>query len=89
MRYAFLAAMLIVPRLRHALPPNQRRQTICVVQIVALIVAMAPVVPPLAATLLATVALALLVWSFAVDIAWLLRAAPADNTVNPDPRGPQ
>lgn len=89
MRYAFLAAMLIVPRLRRALPPSQRRQTICVVQIVALIVAMAPVVPPLAATLLAAAALALLVWSFAVDIAWLLRTAPDDITVNPDPGGRQ
>jgi phosphatidylglycerophosphate synthase len=81
MRYAFLAAMLVVPALRGALPSSRRRQTVCVVQVVALIIGLAPAVPPLATAALAGAALALLAWSFAVDTGWLLRhGAPAPAT---------
>jgi phosphatidylglycerophosphate synthase len=82
MRYALLAAMPVWPALRAPLPASRRRQTVCVVQVVALITALAPVVPSLAASLLAAIALALLVWSFALDVAWLARhdaARPAGD----------
>jgi phosphatidylglycerophosphate synthase len=74
MRYAFVAAAVALPWMTRALPPSRRRQAICVVQIVALIAALAPVVPPLAAVALAAGSLALLTWSFAVDVLWLAGA---------------
>lgn len=80
LRYAFIAAGLVVPALRGALPPSRRRQAVCVIQVVALIAALAPIVPAQAAMLLAGTALALLVWSFAIDIAWLLRHPDATPT---------
>ncbi|MEK9660169.1 MAG: CDP-alcohol phosphatidyltransferase family protein [Alphaproteobacteria bacterium] len=76
-RYAFVASGLALPSLRMPLSPSRRRQTVCVVQVVALIVALAPLVPALAASLIAAAALALLSWSFAIDIAWLLRRRDA------------
>lgn len=87
LRYAFIAAGLAVPALRAEPPPSRRRQTICVIQVVALIVALAPIVPPLAASLLAGVSLALLVCSFAIDIVWLLRRRDADTAPAVPPTG--
>ena len=74
MRYAFVAAALALPWMNRALPSNRRRQTICVVQIAALIAALAPIVAPSAALALAAASLALLTWSFAVDVLWLAGA---------------
>ncbi|HUU35834.1 MAG TPA: hypothetical protein VMW48_17330, partial [Vicinamibacterales bacterium] len=71
MRYAFAAAALVRPWLNRALPASWRRQAVCVVQIAALIVALAPVVPVPASLALAAASLALLAWSFWVDVAWL------------------
>lgn len=76
LRYIFIAATLVAPALRGTLPASRRRQAVCVVQVVVLIVALAPPVSPLAASLLAGVSLCLLVWSFTVDIVWLLRGGP-------------
>jgi len=78
MRYAFLAAAAPLPWLARPLPPSRRRQTVCVLQIVALLVALGPVVPGPLAVAVAAVGLALLAWSFAVDVAWLYgqRLAP-------------
>ncbi|KQP37236.1 hypothetical protein ASF44_15015 [Pseudorhodoferax sp. Leaf274] len=73
MRYAFVLAARAWPWLDAPLPPSWRRKTVCVVQIVALIVCLGPIVPPLASGALAAASLALLAWSFAVDIAWLAR----------------
>ena len=70
MRYAFVAAALALPWMNQALPPSRRRQTVCVVQIAALIAALAPIVPPLAAVTLSAASLTLLTWSFWVDVAW-------------------
>ena len=44
MRYGFVALALPWPWLARPLPPSRRRQTVCVVQIVALLVALAPFV---------------------------------------------
>ncbi|MEZ5292873.1 MAG: CDP-alcohol phosphatidyltransferase family protein [Vicinamibacterales bacterium] len=75
LRYLFVAGGWIWPWLDGDLPPSRRRQAVCVVQVVALVVALAPIVsPPLSAPLSAG-ALALLAWSFWVDVAWLARRA--------------
>lgn len=73
LRYLFVAAGWMLPWMRADLPPSRRRQALCVVQIVSLIVALAPVVPAAVATAAAAAGLGLLVWSFAVDVWWLWR----------------
>lgn len=74
LRYGFVAAARPWPWLAAPLAPSRRRQTVCVVQIVCLIVCLAPIVPPALATTLAAASLALLSLSFAVDIRTLARA---------------
>jgi phosphatidylglycerophosphate synthase len=78
LRYLFLAAGRALPVLRHPLPPSRRRKVIAVVQIVALIVTVAPFVPVALSVLVAAVVLGLLTLSFLVDVLWLL----ARNEVN-------
>lgn len=73
MRYAFVAAAGVWPWLAAPLAPSRRRQTVCVVQIVCLIVCLGPIVPQPAATALAAASLVLLSLSFAVDIRTLAR----------------
>jgi phosphatidylglycerophosphate synthase len=73
MRYAFVGAAIAWPWLQEPLEPSRRRQTVCVVQIVALLVALLPPVGPVAASAIAAAALAVLAWSFLVDILWLWR----------------
>lgn len=74
MRYAFVAATLVLPWMNLALPPSRRRQAVCVLQIAALTVALAPITPPPAPLALAAGSLALLTWSFWVDVVWLFAA---------------
>jgi phosphatidylglycerophosphate synthase len=76
MRYAFVAAAFVWPWLNGPLPPSKRRQTVCVVQITTLIVCLGPIVPPLLASALAAVSLALLTLSFAIDVRTLARQRP-------------
>ena len=73
LRYLFVAAGWVWPMLAEELRPSWRRQTICVVQGVVLLVCLGPVVPSATASLLAAAALALLGASFAVDVRWLAR----------------
>jgi len=73
LRYLFAAAGALWPRLDGPLPPSRRRQAICVVQSVSLLVCLAPVLPPIADAMIAAVALLTLLYSFAVDVAWLAR----------------
>ena len=73
LRYAFVAAGWLAPWLARPLPPSRRRQTICVVQIVGLCLATAPIVKAPLSALAAATALAALVGSFLVDIVWLWR----------------
>lgn len=79
MRYAFVAAAAAWPWLAAPLPPSRRRQTVCVLQIVGLIVCLGPIVPPALATAIAAATLAALGASFAVDIGWLARRRHADT----------
>jgi phosphatidylglycerophosphate synthase len=72
MRYLYVVAGWVLPWLNGPLPEQvMRRKTVCVIQIGALIVLNAPIVTGLTAVVLAAVASALLVWSFAVDVVWL------------------
>lgn len=72
-RYLFVVAGWQWRWLERPLPPSRRRQGICVVQIVALGLAIAPVVPIPVSTLAAAAALVTLCYSFLVDVLWLLR----------------
>jgi phosphatidylglycerophosphate synthase len=77
LRYAFVAASSLLPWLGAALPPSRRRQAVCVVQIVSLLGALAPIVIQPWSAALAFAGLVALVWSFAVDVRWLERHAGA------------
>jgi phosphatidylglycerophosphate synthase len=75
LRYAFLAAAAVWPWMGRPLPPSRRRQTVCVVQVMALLVALAPLVEPPLSALVAAAALTALSWSFVVDTLWLYHHA--------------
>ena len=72
LRYLFVAAGWIWPALTAELPASMRRKTVCVVQGIALIACLAPIVPPELVLRVAAGALALLAYSFAVDVIWLI-----------------
>jgi phosphatidylglycerophosphate synthase len=74
-RYVFLVAGWLRPWLARPLIPSWRRQTICVVQIGGLTLAIVPAVPASVSVWLAAVALAALVYSFGTDVVWLWREA--------------
>jgi hypothetical protein len=71
-----VAAAFVWPWLNGPFQPSKRRQTVCVVQITTLIVCLGPIVPPLLASALAAVSLALLTLSFATDVRTLARQRP-------------
>jgi phosphatidylglycerophosphate synthase len=71
MRYAFVAASLVLPWLQHELPSSLRRKTVAVVQVVSLVTAIAPWTPGGVSVAICACALAALAWSFLVDIVWL------------------
>jgi phosphatidylglycerophosphate synthase len=71
LRYAFVAAGMLLPLLRQPLPPSPRRKILAVVQVVALIVTVAPFVPTSLSVPLAAIALGALTLSFMVDVLWL------------------
>jgi phosphatidylglycerophosphate synthase len=73
MRYAFVVGAWAWPWLSGPLPPRVRRKFVAVVQMVGLAIVIAPVVRPPLSVWLAATALAILTWSFAVDVAWLRR----------------
>jgi phosphatidylglycerophosphate synthase len=75
LRYLFVLASYVWQWLDRPLPPSRRRQTVCVLQIVSLIGAFVPGVAPPWSAALAFAGLAVLVWSFAVDVVWLARHA--------------
>lgn len=73
LRYLFVGAGWIWPVLRAELPARGRRKAACVVQGIALLVCLGPIVPGDAARVVAAAALAVLAYSFAVDVVWLVR----------------
>jgi len=75
LRYLFVAAGRAWRWLERPLPASMRRKAVCVVQILTLVVCLAPIVPPPESAAIAGAGLALLVYSFAVDVAWLRHRA--------------
>jgi phosphatidylglycerophosphate synthase len=73
LRYGFVAAGYRWRWLRRPLPPSRRRQAVCVLQVLTLTLALAPVLPPAWSAPVAALGLALLGYSFAVDTLWLAR----------------
>ena len=73
LRYLFLVAVILLPALRGNLPSSFRRKTIAAVQMIALLLVIAPFVPASDSAPIAAVALLTLMVSFAMDIGWLLR----------------
>lgn len=76
MRYLFLGATL-PPRLRGSLRPSVRRRAMAVVQVVALLAAFAPFVPPHVALACAALGLVALAYSFTTDLIALWRDGAA------------
>jgi len=77
MRYGFLAAGALLPWLRRPLPPSRRRQRVCVLQVLTLVVCLLPALPAPGSAAVAACGLATLAYSFALDILWLARQAEA------------
>lgn len=75
LRYLFIAAGWIWPWMAAPLPGTVRGKTVCIVQIVALLVALSPIVTSPASDLIAAAGLAALAGSFFVDIRELWRRA--------------
>jgi phosphatidylglycerophosphate synthase len=75
LRYAFVAAGWILPWMAGPLRPTRRARVITVCHMTGLIVALAPVVPVPIGSIGVAGTLALLCWSFAVDIRRLWRSA--------------
>lgn len=71
MRYLFVASGYLWPWMNAALPDSQRRKTVCVVQIVGLIVVVSPVATAPGSVVIAAITLLTLTWSFGVDVRWL------------------
>ena len=71
-RYLFVIAGYIWPQLQGELPANQRAKIICVVQGIILLFCLGPITPSGVASTVAAMALALLMYSFWIDIRWLL-----------------
>jgi phosphatidylglycerophosphate synthase len=78
LRYLFVVAGWLWPALRRPLPPSRRRQAVCVQQGVTLVLCLLPPVGAVAASLLAGLALAALLASFAADIIYMARAFDDD-----------
>jgi len=73
LRYLFVGAGSYWPWLRAPLAPSRRRQAICVLQILALTLAILPAIEPPLSTMVAAAALVSLAYSFLVDTLWLWR----------------
>ena len=73
LRYLFVTAAIPLPALNGELPPSFRRKVVCVIQGIALLVALGPIIPGPLAVGVSAVALASLLYSFGVDALWLLR----------------
>lgn len=78
-RYLFVLAGMVWPALQAPLPASFRRKTVCVVQGIALIVCVAPIISVPLATTAAAVSLLSLLYSFAVDVRWLVRVRPQES----------
>lgn len=80
MRYLFVLAGTVWSWLRHPLPESRRRKTVCVLQVLSLLAALAPVVRAPWSSGVAAAGLVLLCYSFLVDVAWLWRRSDQSHT---------
>ncbi|MDA0663476.1 MAG: CDP-alcohol phosphatidyltransferase family protein [Proteobacteria bacterium] len=80
LRYLFVAAGWIWPRLMRPLPYSAFRRAVCAIQIGALLICLLPVVTSNAATVIGGSALVMLCLSFGRDILWLV-AGPVPESV--------
>jgi phosphatidylglycerophosphate synthase len=71
LRYGFVAAGWLLPWMRRPLPGSYRARAICVVQVAALLVALAPLSRPPLSAAIALGGLVPLGYSFWVDTRWL------------------
>jgi len=85
MRYAFVAAAAVLPWLGEPLPERFRRKLVCVVQVIALLLALAPILGPGGQAAVLAVALISLLLSFGADVIWLYhhRQPPAASLPRP------
>lgn len=79
MRYGFVMAQYVAPRLKAPLPQSFRRKLVCVVQVAAMCLVLVPGTVPPVSSGLSAIALLLLAYSFAVDCLYLLRQAEVDQ----------
>lgn len=68
MRYLFVATGWVMPWLAGPLSPTLRGKSVAVAQFAGLALALAPVVPAPASAIVAAITLAMLAWSFGVDV---------------------
>jgi phosphatidylglycerophosphate synthase len=71
LRYIFVVAGWLLSWVGAPLPSSMRGKVICVIQILVLIVLMVPGIEPPWSTVIAAAALAVLVYSFSIDVRWL------------------
>jgi phosphatidylglycerophosphate synthase len=87
LRYHFVAMGWLWPPLTRRLPDSLRRKSLCAVSIIGMLVALSPIVGATSAAAICAGALALLVYSFAVDYVWLWhlwRSTPAADRAIPE-----
>jgi phosphatidylglycerophosphate synthase len=77
LRYIFVISGRLWPVLTLPLPPRKRRQSLCVAQAIALILALAPPVTPIWGTAICLAGLGFLSYSFGLVLAWLAGQARA------------
>jgi len=84
LRYLYVAAGWIWPRLARPVPPSVARKLVCVLQIAGLLAALLPILAPPWPSAIAAVSLALLIWSFGRDVIGLMRdKGMADSSAAP------
>lgn len=79
-RYVFVLGICCLRWMRRELPASLRRKVVCVVQVVALVLCLAPVFSPAVSALCAALGVTALLWSFLLDTLWLLRAAQSKES---------
>jgi len=72
-RYVFIAGTVFVAWMRASLQESVRRQTVCVLQVLTLVVCLVPTLESPASNFVALSGLLVLVSSFAIDVAWLMQ----------------
>jgi len=83
MRYAFVAAGWVLPWMRASLPPRFWRKVVAAIQGIVLVVAASGLFPRPLMIVAVAASLALLVESFARDVAWLWRAHARSSRLLP------